>query len=618
MKKKATILSIFAVLVAVILATPLHSVEIKTSSATAAPRYGDGLLVSVRVSGGDGTVFDPGDRVKLTFQTSEDAYVVLYNIDSDGFVNLLYPRDGVLERSKGNTVHFLPENGSGQIWSADDATGVEYIHAIAVKDRELIREEELEYLAGDRRRSEGDRLRIDGDPYLAFNMIDENIVVGARDNPPATDHAYFFINREVGYPRYLCTKCHAPDKLSDPYNMDCPEIVVERFAYDSEPQYPYPPLFDITYVSGETDDYYVSSKYADKYYVEEEQPASTDIYLSIYYSDYSYPYRYFYYPHYRASYYDPFWWDFYWYWDFGFSGFYVGYYYHYWPFSSWYNPYYYSCWYPSYYCYPYYDWYYWDCYYPAGCTYPSYRPIHSDRSIVKRTNLSYTTTQTDIMRDTAISGSALMREKTRGAARSSSGTAVDARSRSTIRSNARNYDTNAYRSTLKRQNDVRSPSGASARRDPATTTRKEIVHGTEKSRDSVQRSRDAGGRSGGTVRRSEDRSTPDQPSQPDKRAVRKSTGGSRSSGNEKSSRSGGESKQVDRSKSGSTRSTNERNADGTRKSSGDKSKKSSKGGSVSSRSSSRGSSATRSGSGGSRSSSGDSRSSSGSGKSRKR
>jgi hypothetical protein len=266
MKKKATILSIFAVLVAVILATPLHSVEIKTSSATAAPRYGDGLLVSVRVSGGDGTVFDPGDRVKLTFQTSEDAYVVLYNIDSDGFVNLLYPRDGVLERSKGNTVHFLPENGSGQIWSADDATGVEYIHAIAVKDRELIREEELEYLAGDRRRSEGDRLRIDGDPYLAFNMIDENIVVGARDNPPATDHAYFFINREVGYPRYLCTKCHAPDKLSDPYNMDCPEIVVERFAYDSEPQYPYPPLFDITYVSGETDDYYVSSKYADKYY----------------------------------------------------------------------------------------------------------------------------------------------------------------------------------------------------------------------------------------------------------------------------------------------------------------------------------------------------------------
>lgn len=620
MKERTTLLLICAVLAITFLATPLHSVEINTSTASAAPRYGDELMVSVRVTGGDGTVFERGDRVKLSFKTSEDAYVILFNIDSDGYINLLYPSNGELRRSKANKVHFLPENGSGQYWSAGGATGVEYIHAIAVSDRSTVREEELRYMADDRRRPEDERLRIDGDPYLAFNAIDENIVQGAKDNPPATAHAYFYINREVDYPRYLCSKCHAPGKLTDPYNMDCPEIIVERFAYETEPQYPYPPLFDITYETGETgEDYYISDKYAEKYYEEEESGSEPDIYLSIYYSDYSYPYRY-YYPSTSSYYYDPFWYDSYWYWGFGFNWFYIGSYYHYWPFASWYYPSY--CYYPCYptpYYYPYYDWGY---YYPPSGSYPSYRPIHSDRSIVKRTTLDYASTRTDMMRDTSISGSALMRSKSRGTVRDASNTRSSGRSSSVNRTGTRSYDTDRYRSSIKGRTDVRGTSGI--RSDTPPRTSKRVVHGDKRSSDPA-RSRDTGRQSGSTVRRPDDRSTPYKRTPPEKRTERKPTGKSqstRSSGTRSSSEG---TKQVERKQSSPAKSTRQRNSDGTRKSSGDKSKSSSKSrnDSASSRPSSRSSSPARSSSGSSRSSggsrsSGSSRSSGGSGKSRKR
>ena len=162
-------------------------------------------------------------------------------------------------------------------------------------------------------------------------MIDEEIVGNAREYPPATDYTYFYINREVEYPRYLCSKCHAPGKLTDPYNMDCPEIVVERYTYDEDVTYPYPPLFDITYVEGGGDeDYYASSKYIERHFEDDyEEYDDTPIYLSIYYSNYSYPYRY-YWPSYRTSWtsynYNPYLWDYYWYWDFGFSYYFTDYY----------------------------------------------------------------------------------------------------------------------------------------------------------------------------------------------------------------------------------------------------------------------------------------------------
>jgi len=484
MKRTNTVIAVVTLVTVMFLAASLHSVEIKKSTPGVSTGYADELMVSVRVAGGNGSVLKPGERVKLTFQTNRDAYVVLYNIDSEGFVNLLYPWDGKPRRVEGNKVYFLPEVGSGLQWVTDGSTGIEYIHAVAVTARAAIREQELYFLAQNRNQPEDKRFRIDGDPFLSFNMIDEEIVGNAREYPPATDYTYFYINRAVEYPRYLCSKCHAPGKLTDPYNMDCPEIVVERYTYDEDVTYPYPPLFDITYVEdGGDEDYYASSKYIERHFEDDyEEYDDTPIYLSIYYSNYSYPYQY-YWPSYRtfwtSYHYNPFLWDYYWYWDFGFSYYFTDYYYHYWPFYTWYYPY------SHYWAWNYYHNDYWRY---DNCCYRNYRPLYSDRTLVKRT-INYTTTSTDLLRDRIISKSPLSQREAGNYARR----AVDSRitgknhgrSASGRLTGSRLAD-RTTRKTITERADYRNRIVTPRKRDPV----KRIVHGPERSREDAARSRD--------------------------------------------------------------------------------------------------------------------------------
>jgi hypothetical protein len=474
MRMRKTIISVGVALAVIFLAASLHSVEIKKSTGPLAG--GEELMISVRVAGGNGSVLKPGERVKLTFQTNRDAYVVLYNIDSEGYVTLLYPEDGRPSRVEGQKVYFLPDAGSGFNWVVDGKTGIEYIHAVATDDPTAIREEELYFLARNRKQPEDKRFKIDGDPFLSFNMIDEEIIGNAKDTYPATDYTYFYINRKVDYPRYLCSKCHAPGKLTDPYNMDCPEVIIERFAYEGDNGYPYPPLFDITYTDESGDDYYASSEYIDKHFEydyaeDDERP----IYLSIYYSDYYYPYRY-YWPSYRtfwtSYYYDPFWWDFYWYWDFGFSFYFTDYYYHYWPFYSWYYPY------SRHWIYDYHH-HYWRYY---DCCYNDYRPLYADRSVAKRT-LNYTAASTDLMRDRTIANSRLADSGSRTYARR----ARDAEAATSRRVSAESR----LAERLDRRTPVRRSDYGSSRTtgQESRNVRKRVVHGLERSRGVVERSR---------------------------------------------------------------------------------------------------------------------------------
>ena len=484
MKRKNIVIAIVTLVTVMFLAASLHSVEIKKSTPGVSSGYADGLMVNVRIAEGNGSVFEPGELVKLTFQTNRDAYVILYNIDSDGFVNLLYPKDGKPRRVEGNKVYFLPEVGSGLQWVTEGSTGIEYIHAVAVTDPTAIKEQELYFLAQNRNQPEDERFRIDGDPFLSFNMIDEEIVGNAREYPPATDYTYFYINREVEYPRYLCSKCHAPGKLTDPYNMDCPEIVVERYTYDEDVAYPYPPLFDITYVEGGEDkDYYATSKYIDRHFEDDyDEYDDTPIYLSIYYSNYSYPYRY-YWPSYRTYWtnyhYNPYLWDYYWYWDFGFSYYFTDFYYHYWPFYTWYSPYnYYCAW----------DYYNYDSWRYYDSSYRNYRPLYSDRTLVKRT-INYTTTSTDLLRDRIISKSLLsQREAGNYARRADDSRSIDKNYGRSVsgRGAGSQLADRATRKTITKRADYRNRIVTPKPRNPE----KRIVHGTDRSREDAARSRD--------------------------------------------------------------------------------------------------------------------------------
>ncbi|UCF05701.1 MAG: DUF4384 domain-containing protein [bacterium] len=387
MKRMLTLCLLVLVFLA-LLTAPASSVELKKSRPASAIGHGD-LSVSIRLIGGKGSVLKPGRDIRLTFQTDRDAYVVVYNIDSDGYVNLLYPEDGNLKKTRGREVHYLPEEGSGIYWEAGGKTGIEYIHTLAVSDRDLLKEDEIYFLSQSGNLDDEKRFRVDMDPFMSFNMIDEELLVDT-DVPLATDFTYFYVNRRVDYPRFLCAKCHGHDEFRDPYSKECPEIVIEKATYEEDLTYPYPELFAIRDVD---EDYYISSKYADKQTEDwdEYDEDQTKVYLSIYYSDWDYPYWYSgpYFRYHFATYLDPFWWDF------GWSWYWSDYYYYHWPFYSWYYPYYYH-------------WHGWWRHYDYCCYDRWYgykhRPIYARRRTARR-NLSYT-------------AAALRRNKTRTLAQS--------------------------------------------------------------------------------------------------------------------------------------------------------------------------------------------------------
>jgi hypothetical protein len=407
--KRIAFLFLLAALLMPLLTSQIYAVDFKKGSyVSTSPSPGD-FAVNVNLLGEKGSVYGPGKEIRLSFNTTKDAYVIVYDIDADGNVQLLYPEEGRPTLSEGRKTYFLPVPGRNVYWQTGSTTGVEYIHAVAVTDRNRINEDELYFLAGNERLSNEKQFHVDLDPYLAFNMIDEELVSGAENDPPATDFTYFYINKHVEYPRYLCSKCHSPEKLSDPYTMECPEIVIEKITYDAEPHYPYPPLYDVSHVGeeneGDTYAYDSTGDEEDRDYA--DTVSDTHLYLSVY-SGYSW-YRP-YYPYYGINLigFDPFYWDVWW--DFGWYG--IGGYY-WWPgYGWWYPPSYYWAYHYRYPWWGYGDYWYWhgrDRHWAyGGCC----RPLYGQRTVSKR-YLDYSKTNTDIRRSRAIAGSRLMETKTR-------------------------------------------------------------------------------------------------------------------------------------------------------------------------------------------------------------
>lgn len=387
MKRGVLLLLCAALLVPLSQASSLP-VDLRTGKAAAAVPARSDLAVVVDVTGEPGDVFESGSAITVSFRVSRDAYVVVYNIDSEGYVHLLHPMDARPVLSEGRRTYFLPEPGSGTVWETGGKTGIEYIHAVAVEDASLLNEDELYFLSRSERMSDEKRLRIDMDPGLAFNMIDEEIVRDAARNAPATDYAHFYINRRVDYPRYLCAKCHSPGKVSDPYAMECPETVIEPSGDDGSAGYPYAALFDVRASGAADDGDYASSGGND----EEGAPyddVDTHIYLSFGYGAYDpwYDYSWFGWG-WGWQWWDPFWWGVGWGWP----------YYYGWGYSPWWRYPWYGCG----FC----DGDYWH-YRDSGLR---YRPVYGERAVTKRL-IDYQRTSRELSRERSIGNTRLARAK---------------------------------------------------------------------------------------------------------------------------------------------------------------------------------------------------------------
>jgi len=177
-------------------------------------------------------VYSKGENVRALFETNQDAYVVVYRIDSEGEVTILWPRSRFDDGSiySGHTYN-LPAPGAPRI-RAGSENGVEYIEAILSAYPFDLRELQVDF------HHENLDIQWDyyvaGDPFLAINEV--NFAVTGLEDPEdyiVTNYTSYYVGREVEHPRYLCTQCHDVNQYH-PYRDNCQINVHYDYGWDND------------------------------------------------------------------------------------------------------------------------------------------------------------------------------------------------------------------------------------------------------------------------------------------------------------------------------------------------------------------------------------------------
>ncbi len=189
------------------------------------------LDADVWINKDEGGVYRPGESMRVYFRTSGDAYLLVFNIDTDGYIHLIYPYGaGDTPFVEGGRSYRIPARSDPYDLVADGPPGVEYVVAVASP---YPFQNLPWYLSGDRadgasrdgrsdeNSDETEAGYITGDPYVGIDRIIRRVAPPGREDQLATSETYFYIERRVEYPRYVCADCHIHPYFFDPYVTAC-------------------------------------------------------------------------------------------------------------------------------------------------------------------------------------------------------------------------------------------------------------------------------------------------------------------------------------------------------------------------------------------------------------
>ena len=188
------------------------------------PNYGDDLRIEVWNDRGNGAVYDAGAPVTIYFKSNYDCYLTLYNIDTEGWIHLLYPLGPHQSNFiSGGVIYSIPDGWQGFQFVVNGPAGIEYIAAVATYEPHPV-PTWLRFhpsIRHSRYVGEGYFERITYDPYLAMDDIAVRII---EPCPGAVhyvqDFCSYYVSAPVYYPRYLCYNCHSHRRFR-PYHDVC-------------------------------------------------------------------------------------------------------------------------------------------------------------------------------------------------------------------------------------------------------------------------------------------------------------------------------------------------------------------------------------------------------------
>ncbi|HKQ56960.1 MAG TPA: DUF4384 domain-containing protein, partial [Candidatus Eisenbacteria bacterium] len=199
-----------------------------------------GLGVEVWTDRGNDATYQPGEHLEVRARANDDAYLLVYEIDAEGYVRLLYPYRGSTGYIEGRRTYDIPPEQSNLELVVEEQAPVGQCYVVAIAAREPFNEfpwylrpydmqaENVGY-EGMRDDEEGITAegRIVGDPFVVMEKIRRRVVEGAEDADAfATSYVSYYVHEQVRYPRYLCYDCHRPGRWSwwtgfDPYYTSC-------------------------------------------------------------------------------------------------------------------------------------------------------------------------------------------------------------------------------------------------------------------------------------------------------------------------------------------------------------------------------------------------------------
>ena len=188
------------------------------------------LDVDVWINKDEGGIYNPGESMRVYFRASSDAYALVFNVDTEGYVHLVYPYGpGDQSSVEGGRTYRIPSRSDPYGLVADGPPGIEYVVAVASP---FPFQNLPWYLSADR--ADGSRPDLEdddddetesgqlvGDPYVGIDRIIRRIAPPGREDRVAMNETYFYIGRRVEYPRYVCADCHYHPFYFDPYLNAC-------------------------------------------------------------------------------------------------------------------------------------------------------------------------------------------------------------------------------------------------------------------------------------------------------------------------------------------------------------------------------------------------------------
>jgi hypothetical protein len=195
--------------------------------------------IRVWTSGDD--LFHRGDRVQLYYRTERDAYVTIFRVDTDGRVQVLFPRQPDDENyGYGGATYSVSNYDRSSAFYVDDYNGVGYIYAVASSAPFDYSAVEVDGRWDLRSVSDG---RIHGDPLTSMEEVSAQLMPQEFEDYD-THLLPYYVEQRYDYPRFVCYDCHTytPWAYWDPYLAWCRRytMVVYNDPYYYYPSYWYP------------------------------------------------------------------------------------------------------------------------------------------------------------------------------------------------------------------------------------------------------------------------------------------------------------------------------------------------------------------------------------------